>query len=101
MPFSYPMCKIVKSNEDYPLQRYLGTLRKGATKMSGTVIVALVVSIIVVFFPVLLIWYLNIAGIYSMMKGRVKEAECSTERDCPEGYVCVNGVCIPSAEAMV
>lgn len=33
--------------------------------------------------------------IYLLTRKEVPAAECAVDADCPEGYVCVNGVCVP------
>ena len=67
-------------------------------------IVALVIGVLVILFPVAIIWYINIGGMVSAVKGRraVKQVEktpssltCSVDADCPPGYVCLNGRCVP------
>lgn len=45
----------------------------------------------------LYVWYLNIGGIYHLIKTRSKKLVCSVDADCPPGYVCVDGFCVPAS----
>lgn len=72
--------------------------------MGWGTILALVLGILVVLFPVAFIWYINVGGIYTAIKRRrvaklLKKAlpnlTCSISADCPVGFVCVGGYCVP------
>ena len=67
-------------------------------------IVALTVGMLVIIIPVALIWYINISKIYRDIKEGSEEKPpapayvnltCSLNSDCPPGYVCVGGYCVP------
>ena len=56
-------------------------------------------------FPVLFVWTRSVCGIYcalrdwNLSKATKKKASkliCSIDADCPEGYICVNGHCVPA-----
>jgi hypothetical protein len=73
--------------------------------MEWGTILALFTGGIVILFPVAFIWYLNIGGILKVVKSRgaVKELQktpsnftCSVDNDCPTGYVCLDGRCVPA-----
>jgi hypothetical protein len=72
--------------------------------MEAGVIIALIIGIFIILFPVALIWYLNIGGILISIRNRgvarqFKEVPsyqtCSIDNDCPPGYKCLGGRCIP------
>jgi hypothetical protein len=63
---------------------------------------ALATGMLVILFPVALIWYLNIDGIYKaikrarvakVLKMPLPDLTCSIDADCPLGYVCLGGRC--------
>lgn len=72
--------------------------------MDFTTVLVLVIAGLVIGFPVLFIWYLNFGGVYMAVKKKwfsnnleeVAGMICSINADCPEGYVCVNGRCLPA-----
>ena len=52
-----------------------GEKRKEARKMQWEFIVALIIGIPVILFPVAFVWYLNVGGIYTAIKeARAKKA---------------------------
>jgi hypothetical protein len=70
----------------------------------GTVL-ALVAGGFIILFPVAFIWYLNIGGMLKAIKSRgvtkksqeaLSNLTCSVDTDCPAGYVCLNGRCVPA-----
>lgn len=72
--------------------------------MEWTTILALVIAVVVILFPVAFIWYINGGGIYASIKRRrlakllnktLPNLTCSTNADCPVGYVCLGGRCVP------
>jgi hypothetical protein len=72
--------------------------------METGVIIVLVIGILIVLFPVAFIWYLNIGGILTSIRkrGAARQFEeapsyltCSIDNDCPPGYKCLGGRCIP------
>ena len=72
--------------------------------MEWEIILALTIGMLVVLLPVAFIWYLNIGGIYKGVKSArvAKQFEkslsnltCSVDIDCPLGYVCLGGRCVP------
>jgi len=72
-------------------------------------VAALVITVPLVLFPVAFVWYVSAGGIYSAITRREissgKETNlqeqvppdlvCSVDTDCPEGFMCVNGRCVP------
>jgi len=74
--------------------------------MEWGTILALVIGIPVVLFPVAFIWFVNVGGMMATIKswGTVRQPEktpsnmtCSIDTDCPPGYICRNGICVPEA----
>ena len=72
--------------------------------MEWATILALAIGILVVLFPLAYIWYINVGGILIAINSwkAVKQTEkapsnlmCSIDSDCPPGYVCLNGRCMP------
>jgi hypothetical protein len=67
-------------------------------------IVASTIGTLVVLFPIAFIWYLNINGIGTTIKSKKKakllekaipDLTCSINADCPAGFVCIEGRCVP------
>jgi hypothetical protein len=63
-------------------------------------ITALVVAAPFVLIPVSFVWYISGGGLISAMKGRrrakIADARtCAIDTDCPEGYICISGRCVP------
>ncbi len=71
----------------------------------STVSAALLIIAIYVVLPALL--GMVIVGFFLLRQHRVNaklsstELECSTDADCPPGYVCVGGHCVPATEAQI
>jgi hypothetical protein len=72
--------------------------------MEWGTILAFAIGLPVILFPLAFVWYLNIGGIAAVVRERraLKLLEkspsnqtCTIDSDCPAGYVCVNGCCIP------
>jgi hypothetical protein len=69
--------------------------------MEWEVILALAIGILVILSPVAFVWYINIGGVFK--RGRAEELfektlpnlTCSVDTDCPPGYVCLGGRCMP------
>ena len=63
----------------------------------------LTIGILVVLFPLAFVSYLNVGGFREMRKrasNRDKATAplvCAIDADCPPGYVCSNGSCIPQS----
>ena len=65
--------------------------------MDWTGILALVMAIPVILFPVAFIGYINGGGVYHALRGRrVSKLTCSIDTDCPSGHACVDGKCVPA-----
>ena len=71
--------------------------------MEWGIIVALIIGILIIVFPVVFIWYISIGGIYEAIKGYKKfkvlenalsNLACSVDIDCPPGYICMEGHCV-------
>ena len=64
--------------------------------------IGLGIAALAVLIPAAFVWYLNVGGIYQMVKSvrqRGKETPtivCALDADCPPGYACVNGHCVPA-----
>ena len=76
--------------------------------MEWQYIIVIVIAGLVVVFPAAFVWYICIGGICEAItsKKRAKLFEktptnltCTINTDCPEGYVCVNGRCMPARSA--
>lgn len=72
--------------------------------MGWGTIVALAIGVFVFLVPVAFIGYINVGGISAAVRKKrlarlVEKAMpavvCSTDTDCPEGYVCMRGRCVP------
>jgi len=60
-------------------------------------ILALAISLLFILFPVGYVWYMTVGGSYRAIRGRgVKQLGCSIDSDCPPGYICVGGTCVPA-----
>lgn len=65
--------------------------------MEWSIILLLAVAALLVLFPVVFVWYICIGGI--CMTARLKRTAsraCSIDADCPPGYHCVGGYCVPT-----
>ena len=67
-------------------------------------IIAIAIGVLVVLFPLALIWYINGRGIYTVIvrRKRAKLLEkaypnltCAINTDCPAGFICLHGRCVP------
>ena len=73
--------------------------------MEWTTITVSAIIVLIVLFPVAFIWYINVGSMFKAIKswGKEKQFEktpnltCSIDADCPPGYVCFNGRCIPAS----
>lgn len=68
--------------------------------MPWRVILVLVLAAPFLLFPVAFIWYVNIGGSYQVLrqwqrKRVTQKLICAVDTDCPEGYVCLDGHCVP------
>lgn len=72
--------------------------------MEWGTILPLAIGTIVVLFPVAFIWYINVGGIYAAIKRRrvaklvekaIPNLTCTIDAECPQGYVCLTGYCVP------
>ena len=66
--------------------------------MEWSMILALSITVLIVLFPVALVWYICIGGICVALRGKriaVLDLTCSVDADCPPGYLCENGHCVP------
>lgn len=44
--------------------------------------------------------WVELGSVLLLLRGQgVPPVECTVNADCPEGYVCVDGVCVPEEEA--
>jgi hypothetical protein len=69
--------------------------------MGWQVILISVLALPFLLLPVAFTYYLQAGGLYqairrAQMKKVPPELACSTDADCPLGYVCVNGKCVPA-----
>jgi hypothetical protein len=70
--------------------------------MEWYTVLILVVGGLILLLPLAFILYLNIGGLYHMIRQeRSKKEEilgltCSIDSDCPPGYVCLDGMCVPA-----
>jgi hypothetical protein len=60
-------------------------------------ILALALTIPFMLFPAGVALYLTIKGGYTILRRGIKKLSCSVNADCPEGYICDGGECIPSS----
>ena len=65
--------------------------------MEWTAIVALFLGVLVMLVPVVLIWYIIGGGIYHSLRDKsIGKLICSIDTDCPSGYLCFDGKCMPA-----
>ena len=69
---------------------------EGGVRMEWQGILALALTIPFMLFPAGLVLYLAIGCGYTILRKGTKKLSCSVNTDCPEGYNCVDGQCIPS-----
>ena len=62
--------------------------------MSTAAILVLIPIVLILLLPVVFVWYLNIGGLYHLLKDRKKESVCSLDTDCPPGHICIDGNCV-------
>jgi hypothetical protein len=63
--------------------------------------IAAVAGVLVSLLPIAFIGYVNVGGIRKALRDRRAKATeplCSIDADCPEGYICRGGRCIPEAQ---
>ena len=65
--------------------------------MEWQVVLALTLTIPLMLFPVAYVWYLNGVGVYRVLRRGAKKLSCSVNADCPPGYICDDGKCIPAS----
>lgn len=70
--------------------------------MPWPIILILVLAVPFLLFPLAFIWYVNIGGSYQALRqGQLKKAAqkltCASDVDCPVGYICLNGKCVPAS----
>ena len=67
--------------------------------MEWQIIVALALTIPLVLVPLGFVSYLSFGGIYKTVLRRgktIKGLGCAIDADCPQGYMCVGGTCVPA-----
>ena len=71
--------------------------------MEWTHFALLLVAAPFILLPAAFIWYLNIEGARCAMgkagarKKALADTVCSIDKDCPPGFVCMGGHCVPSS----
>jgi len=65
--------------------------------MEWQVILAAALTIPIMLFQAGLVWYLVIGCGYTVLRRGTKKLSCSVNTDCPKGYICDGGECIPSS----
>ena len=66
--------------------------------MEWYTILLIALAVLVFLLPVAFVWFMCIGGIYhDIRRRRVASSNlvCSIDADCPPGYTCVNGRCLP------
>jgi hypothetical protein len=66
--------------------------------MEWSIVIVMAIAILIILFPLAFVWYVCIGGICMAIKrSRVANLNlmCSIDTDCPPGYICVNGHCVP------
>jgi Cys-rich repeat protein len=72
--------------------------------MEWGTILTFAIGLPVILFPLAFVWYLNIGGISAAIRERralklleksPSSQSCAIDSDCPSGYVCINGRCVP------
>lgn len=66
-------------------------------------IFALVIGVAIFLVPLGLVWYINAGGVYAAIKrarsqvlSKASQLMCSADTDCPPGYICQDGRCVPT-----
>jgi hypothetical protein len=62
--------------------------------------IATALGALVALFPLAFVTYINTGSLYKSWKrsaARYTDLACSLDSDCPGGYVCVNGKCLPQS----
>ena len=54
--------------------------RKEGNKMEWQVVVALIIAIPIILFPVAFVWYLNLSGILALVRARARHAASEKEK---------------------
>ena len=58
----------------------------------------LVLTIPFILLPVVLVWYFLFSGAYQAWSRRVTGKQvCTVDVDCPSGYICEGGICVPAS----
>ena len=69
--------------------------------MNAATIAATMAGTLVSLFPLAFISYINFGGIRKALRdrrARSAEAACAIDADCPEGFVCQDGRCVPATQ---
>lgn len=69
--------------------------------MEWSMVLAFALGIPVLILPVAFVGYLTVGGCYGLTQGRTRQCaghdeRCSIDADCPPGFFCQNGTCVPS-----
>ena len=65
--------------------------------MEWLIILLLAVAALVTLFPVFLAWYVCIGGTcLAVRERRVMSMACFIDADCPPGFHCAGGHCVPN-----
>lgn len=68
--------------------------------MEWYTVTASVILGLLILLPVAYVWYITIGGTYqSILSRRTRKLSCSLDTDCPPGYICSGGICIPVNES--
>ena len=58
---------------------------------------AVIAGILVSLVPIAFLGYVNVGGIRKALRNRRDNARvCSIDADCPEGFICRDGHCVPA-----
>ena len=56
-------------------------------------------AVLIVLIPVVFVWYIAGGSIYLALKRSLQKSKksitCSIDSDCPAGYICFEGKCVP------
>lgn len=65
--------------------------------MEWPIILLVAAAAFLALFPVWFVWYICIGGMRLVVKQRrFMGMACSLDADCPPGYTCVGGHCVPN-----